>query len=234
MNVVIFTAQKIGMFILFFIVCNAVQAQSLQDSTTRSRDAEQNLSTIDLDIYTQEKTKEKWSPKKVSLISLVIPGAGHIYNKRGAWIKVPITLGALGGAIYAINFNGNNLNLLQDAYCQKLATTPVGNPTRKIPCPPLSNASIQRANTFEFLVENPRYTSASLRSLRNNYDRQYQLSWVGLVVSHLLLNGVWSFVDAHLNDFDISDDLSIKIAPEIQMPTSLTPASVGVMVAIQF
>ncbi len=233
MNVTTFTVQRIGVFILFFVVYNVVQAQSLQDSTiSRSREVEQNLGAVNLDTYVQE--KERWSPKKVGLISLAIPGAGHIYNKRGAWIKVPITLGALGGAIYAINFNGNNLNLLQDAYCQKLATTPVGNPTRKIPCPPLSNTSIQRASTFEFLVEDPRYTSASLRSLRNNYDRQYQLSWVGLVFSHLLLNGVWSFVDAHLNDFDITDELSMKIAPEIQLPTPLTPTAVGVMVVVQF
>ncbi len=225
---------KISIFILCSSIVGGVCGQTLQDSTILSKDAQRDLKTIGLNINTPENTKEKWSPKKVGLVSLAIPGAGHIYNKRGAWIKVPITLGVMGGAIYAIDFNGRNLNLLQDAYCQKLFTTPVGNPTRKIPCPALSNVSIQRADIFQFLVENPRYTSASLRTLRNNYDRQYQLSWVGLVASHLLLNGVWSFVDAHLNDFDISDDLSLKISPQVSIPNSLEPASVGVIVAIQF
>lgn len=45
------------------------------------------------------------SPKKAMLYSLVLPGAGQVYNKK--YYKVPVVYGVLGGVSYWIYYNTN-------------------------------------------------------------------------------------------------------------------------------
>ncbi|NJL75653.1 MAG: hypothetical protein HC892_12160 [Saprospiraceae bacterium] len=172
----------------------------------------------------QDLDKKPLSPKQIGLYSLVLPGSGHIINKK--YLKLPIAYVGVGAAIYGIQFNTRRYNLLQDAYCAKLIKEQARKP--ELGCPPLSNASLNEAATFDLLVES--YSSNSIKSLRDTYDKNRQLSWMGLFVGHLVLNGVWSFVDAHLNDFDMSEDLSFRIKPSVELaPTPI----VGVGVTLQ-
>jgi hypothetical protein len=46
--------------------------------------------------------------------------------------------------------------------------------------------------------------------LRNKYDKNTQTSYIGVVVVYGIV-AIEAFVDAHLQNFDISDDLSIKV-----------------------
>ena len=124
-------------------------------------------------------------PMKAGLMSLVIPGAGQAYNKR--WWKVPLVYGALGGMIYAISWNTQQYNRFQTAYQASL-----------------------KGEDNEF----PGATPATLRAVRDGYDKNRQLSYVGFTFVYLL-NGIEAFVDAHLQNFDISEDLSLKVRPEV-------------------
>lgn len=134
---------------------------------------------------------ENWlpSPKKALLLGLTIPGGGQIHNRR--WWKLPFVYGIYGGIIYAIDYNGGWFRRFRDAF--------------------LAEAN---SETHEF--SGLGLSSNSLRSFRNKFDKQLQLSYLGLFLAHGLIS-MEGFVDAHLQSFDIDDDLSLRIQPQVIM-----------------
>lgn len=56
------------------------------------------------------------SPSKAIIYALVLPGLGQAYNKK--YYKMPIVWAALGGAGYAISFNGNQYQLASEEYAR--------------------------------------------------------------------------------------------------------------------
>ena len=127
-------------------------------------------------------------PLKAGLMSLVVPGSGQIYNK--SWWKVPLVYGALGGMAYLIKYNNEQYHRLEDAYQASL-----------------------RGEDHEFsgtAIDKPE----SLRNIRDSFDKNRQLSWVGFIAVYVL-NGVEAFVNAHLKNFDIDDSLSFQVRPDV-------------------
>ncbi len=138
-------------------------------------------------------------PMKAGIMSLVIPGSGQIYNK--SWWKVPLVYGALGGMVYLIQYNSEQYNRLETAYRASL-----------------NDEEHEFSGTA---IDNPQ----SLRNIRDGFDKNRQLSWVGFVFVYIL-NGMEAFVDAHLQNFNIDDDLSLRLHPVIELApgsTSLQP-----------
>lgn len=134
--------------------------------------------------------KDYPDPMKAGIMSLVIPGSGQIYNKT--WWKVPLVYGALGGMGYLIKYNNEQYHRLEDAYQASL-----------------------NGEDHEFTgsaIDKPE----SLRNIRDSFDKNRQLSWVGFIAVWVL-NGVEAFVNAHLKNFDIDDSLSLNVQPEIQV-----------------
>ncbi len=56
----------------------------------------------------------KHSPKKASIYSLILPGAGQVYNKK--YWKVPIIYIGFGALLYSANWNNTEYNRFKDAY----------------------------------------------------------------------------------------------------------------------
>ncbi len=131
-------------------------------------------------------------PKKALVYSLILPGAGQVYN--GHWWKVPFVYGALGGALAVAIDSQTNYNLFQDAYEAKLQGRPLPD---GIP-PVLDDAR-------------------RLRVLRDRYDRRRQ-SWYIYSVAAYGLQAVEALVDAHLQNFDVSEDLSLRLQPSMGLP----------------
>jgi len=138
---------------------------------------------LDLTITTPEH-----SPKKAALYSAVLPGLGQAYNKK--YWKIPIVYTGIGITAYSIWFNNYYFKDLRTAY--EIRTD--GNPETiddYIDILPLESQLIQYAQFY-----------------KKNLD-----------VSVLILAGVWllnivdAVVDAHLYNFDISDDLSLSFQP---------------------
>lgn len=125
--------------------------------------------------------------KKATTLSTIFPGAGQVYN-RSYW-KVPIVIGAFATMGYVIDFNNRGYKRFQTAF--NLATD--GDDT----------------TVDEF---KGRYSADFLRTLRNNYRRNRDLSII-VTVGLYLLNIVDAHVDAHFKDFDISDDLAMTLEP---------------------
>ena len=139
----------------------------------------------------------KPDPKKATWYAIVCPGLGQIYN-RSYW-KLPILYGGMMTFTYLIGWNGRMYNDYHDAYHDILDTDPV---------------------TDSYLIFYPQYDGtqswlqSTLKTKTNRYRRARDLSTFGLVAFYLV-SVVDAFVDAHLYDFSVTDDLSMRIEPVI-------------------
>ncbi|HOY32690.1 MAG TPA: DUF5683 domain-containing protein [Bacteroidales bacterium] len=129
------------------------------------------------------------SPKKAAWMSAALPGLGQIYNKK--YWKVPVIYVGFG----VIGYLGYNyytkFNKYKDSY--------------------LFRAGLDTAVTDFF----PEILSKDiLYENWNYYRRNFELT---CIVGSLfyILNIIDASVDGHLYKFDISDDLSLKIEPDM-------------------
>ncbi|GJM31325.1 MAG: hypothetical protein DHS20C18_03260 [Saprospiraceae bacterium] len=156
-----------------------------------------------VDVITKD-TKAWPNPKKALLWSMV-PGGGQIYNRR--WWKLPLVYGAFVGIGYAIDYNQSRYRRLKTALDLK----------RKDETHEFSGT------TLDDLTR--------LRVLRDEYDKNTQLAYVGIVFVYALQT-VEAFVDAHLRNFDIEDDLGMRIKPYFDQENVLGQPLIGLSISI--
>lgn len=140
------------------------------------------------------------SPKKATIMSACLPGLGQVYNRK--YWKVPVLYAGLGGVGYSIYFNNKYYQDFRKAY---IARTD---------------------NLLETTDEYPRYSATNLLDLRNYYRHNLELSVIILTAVYIL-NIVDASVDAHLYDFDISNDLSMSFQPALWNAGSAFCPSIG-------
>ncbi len=144
-------------------------------------------------------------PKKAMILSLALPGAGQIYNKR--WWKVPLVYGALGGMYAVIDFNQSRYRRFRTAL------------------------DLKRAG-MEHEFSNTRIDNEqSLLTLRNGYDKNTQMSYFAFILVYTL-QALEAFVDAHLKNFDMDDDLSIRLKPTIDLAPGARQPVMGIGLTI--
>lgn len=151
-----------------------------------------------VDAVWQYKTDKPIVPAKPTIYSSLIPGLGQIYNKE--YWKVPIIYGGLAFCGYLINQNGIQYNRFRDAYNSQTHTTN-GKPD---PQP------------HEFTGS--KYTAENLKYFRDGYRRNRDYSILAFALVYAL-NIIDANVFAHLADYDISDNLSMKFEPTLFDPT---------------
>lgn len=126
------------------------------------------------------------SPSKAAFYSAVFPGMGQIYNKK--YWKAPIVWAALGTSTYFYLDNNSQYKRYRRAFRQR-------------------EAGLQDEFTLDdgtVLISRNGLISAQ-RTLRNNRD----LSLLSTVLIYVL-QIVEASVNAHLLQFDTSDNLSVK------------------------
>ena len=126
------------------------------------------------------------SAKKASILSIILPGSGQIYNKK--YWKVPIIYSSLATSIYFICENQKKLTNYENAYIDRV-----------------------NGRTDDYIDV---YNNTQLISIIDYYERNRDISMM-ITAAIYLLNIVDVSVDAHLFDFDVSEDLSIETKPEI-------------------
>jgi hypothetical protein len=138
-------------------------------------------------------------PAKAGLLSLILPGGGQIYN-HSYW-KLPLVYGGIGAVTAAEFFYQSRYKEYVNSKKIWLTTgTNVTDPG------PRSRLEISRANVETGL--------AFYRGWRDRF-----IAYTLVVYGITALDAV---VDAHLSDFDVSDDLSLQWHPTlIPMPSSL-------------
>ena len=115
-----------------------------------------------------------------------MPGLGQIYNKK--YWKIPIIYAGLLTSAYYINNNNVQYKLYKDAYLKRLDNNP---------------------DNDDFVGE---YSSGDLLILKDFYRRNREISILCFVGTYII-NVLDASVDAHLFDFDISEDISLQITP---------------------
>lgn len=170
-------------FILFFIFFFHFGFLSAQDTLLVTPLSVNKPIVIDSSSLDSIKIKLPPNPKKSALYSLILPGSGQIYN--GNWWKTPFVYAAIGGSFAYLQFNQSRYKRFKTALELELAKKP--------------HEFTGKINSAE-----------ALRNLRNKYDKNTQTSYIGVVIVYGIV-AIEAFVDAHLQNFDISDDLSIKV-----------------------
>lgn len=135
--------------------------------------------------------------KKATTLSTICPGAGQIYN-RSYW-KVPFVVGGFASLVYCIDWNNRGYQRFHKAY--SLLTDYEKYPENYPDGP-----------TDEF---RGRYSSSFIKNLKDSYRRNRDLCII-LTAGLYILNIIDAHVDAHLKDYDISDDLTFNIEPMVQ------------------
>jgi len=149
------------------------------------------------------------SPGKAALYSALVPGLGQIYNKK--YWKLPIVYAGYGVMTYFIVFNADYYMTYQAAYIEKVNGVTGGN--------------------YADLVN--KYTEDQLMSGREYYRRNLEIS-VLLTVLWYSLTILDASVDAHLQTFDISKDLSLRVAPAaLPLPDTPQPGA-GIRLSLRF
>lgn len=162
----------IAVFVLVISV-NSVKAQRQDSLAMDFRD----IPEIDL------RRKDVKDPKKATILSALIPGAGQVYNGM-AW-KVPLIYGGFATNIFFIDFNNRRYLALREGLFQ-----------------------LDRGETNNFPNLNRVGLVRQVNFWRRNRDLNYFL-FIGIYA----LNIIDAHVDAHLSSFDVSEDLTFRLEP---------------------
>lgn len=145
-----------------------------------------------------------WKPSsKKALLWALIPGGGQIYNRK--YWKLPIVWGGLMTCGYFIAFNNRMYQEYHAAYRDLSSADPSVNTAWLAFAPsgtrPEDHA--QHANLKNTLQRG------------NDYYRRYRDLSIVLAIGIYGLSILDAYVDAELFTFDISPDLSMRVAPAV-------------------
>lgn len=153
--------------------------------------------SVENDTITSEKPEKYPDPNKVLLRAALIPGWGQISNQQ--YIKLPFLYAGFGACYYFIRYHKKYYDMFRDAYRLRVDDDPS---TLDIFDPSYDNHVIK----FE--------TADQLRSNREYYRRNFELMII-VTTGVYALNLIDAYVNAHLRNFDMSNDLSLQINPPI-------------------
>lgn len=163
-------------------------------------------------------------------LGAIAPGAGQIYN-RSYW-KLPIVYGAFMGCGYAIAFTQGKYSDYKTAYKDLYYDNEAGLVNLETPDPTKSyNRVLPEGYTISRMGGTSTYIN-TLKSWQNNYRRYRDISVVATIAVYAL-SLIDAYVDAQLFDFDISEELSINIQPQIYLDT-YTQRTAEMKLAITF
>lgn len=152
------------------------------------------------------KSKKDWAnwkpdPKRAMWLAIVLPGAGQIYNRK--YWKLPIIYGGFLGCIYAMRWN----NQMYLDYSQAYLDIMDDDPTTK------SYTQFLHLGTTINSSNESRYKDI-FKSRKDKYRRWRDLSFFCMLGVYAL-SIIDAYVDASLSQFDISDDLSLRLQPAV-------------------
>jgi len=142
--------------------------------------------------------KAKHSPRKAAIRSAIIPGWGQAYNRK--YWKIPIVYAAIGVPVGTFIYNRNWYAKTRDA-AKMIGSGDTANYQSRVD--PQLWVFFTRDNTL-----------GSLLNYRNEFRRNMDYS-ILITLAMWGLNVIDATVDAHLKEFDVSEDLSMKIRPTL-------------------
>lgn len=198
------------LFITLLFALRVIDMQAQSDSTMTFMDADSTGSEtadsleIHIPFYQNLWTHDPHGVGRAALYSAVIPGLGQAYN--GKYWKIPIVYGALGTSGYFIYYWYDFFDELRSAYIYRT-----------------DNDSLTIDTQYDYIPSDElllQYVSQSKR---------YLDVMVIVTAAIYTLNIVDAVVDAHLYDFDVSDDLSLHVRPQYIPSYTYNANGIGTM-----
>lgn len=144
-----------------------------------------------------------WRPntKRAMWLALVLPGAGQIYNRK--YWKLPIIYGGFVGCAYAMTWNGQMYHDYSQAYMDIMDDDP----------------NTQSYNQFLHLgatidASNIDRYKEIFRKRKDKYRRWRDMGMF-VMIGVYAFSVIDAYVDASLSEFDISDDLTLRVEPAV-------------------
>ncbi len=163
------------------------------------------------------------SPRKAVIYSAILPGLGQIYNRK--YWKLPIVYGAYAGLTYAITWNNGYYRDYLGAYQDIMDDDPATN--RWHDMLPYG----QDPETVD-----TQWFTGVLQQRKDHYRYYRDLSIIATVGVYLIFI-IDAYVDAQLFDFDMSPDLSMRVAPVLirgEKGLNLGSTSYGLQLSFNF
>lgn len=120
------------------------------------------------------------APAKAAFYSAILPGLGQAYN--GRYWKIPLAYAGIGTGVYFYIENDKQYDRYRDAYKDRLAG---------------------RIDEFD-----GRITDAGLIKAQERYQKNKEIS-ILVTAGIYILNIIDANVDAHLQQFNVNEDLSL-------------------------
>ncbi|MBK8506333.1 MAG: hypothetical protein IPL46_31505 [Saprospiraceae bacterium] len=175
-----------GLVICLFGLLYLAEIASAQSNATDQSSTPTELTNAKKKGYFKIAWRQPYpNPYRSAIYSLVLPGSGQIYNKR--YWKAPIVWGGFVALIKLVQFNKQGRDQFGTAYGLEVAGL---------------------EHEFTGIIRD----AETLRRIRNSYDKNLQLSYVGFFGMYAI-TALDAYVDGHLKSFDMNEDLSLTIKP---------------------
>ncbi|TAI49303.1 DUF5683 domain-containing protein [Flagellimonas allohymeniacidonis] len=172
-------------------------------------------------VVIQEVTYEKkpinpLAPSKAAFYSAVLPGLGQLYNKRGAWWKIPAVYGGLATGVALYSFNNTEYNAARDAFKRR-------------------RAGFEDDEFFDINGDGqgPDISLDALQSAQENFQRTRDL-WLVLTIVWYSLNIIEANVTAHLAQYNIDEQLSFDLQPYLNLDPVTNDPNYGMALVFKF
>lgn len=146
------------------------------------------------------KTKFSPKPQRALWLALLLPGAGQIYNRK--YWKLPIIYGGVLGCMYAFTWNQQMYMDYSQAYLDIMDSDPNTKSYEEI-LPPRYD-----------IKKNEEMLKGLFKRKKDYYKRYRDLS-AFCFAGVYLISVIDAYVDAQLSEFNISEDLSMRVSPAV-------------------
>ena len=197
------------------------------DSVLTAQDSS-NLAKLNQSLKPVKKKRDwsTWHPeaKRAMWMALVLPGAGQIYNRK--YWKLPIIYGGFVGGAYAITWNNQMYHDYSQAYLDIMDDDP----------------NTQSYNQFLHLgatidASNIDRYKEIFRKRKDKFRRWRDMG-VFVMIGVYAFSVIDAYVDASLSEFDISDDLTLRVEPTVmndkRTNNPFKSASLGLQCSLKF
>lgn len=174
------------------------------DSVFTAQDSS-NLAKLNQSLKPVKKKRDwsTWHPeaKRAMWMALVLPGAGQIYNRK--YWKLPIIYGGFVGCAYAITWNNQMYHDYSQAYLDIMDDDPNTQSYNQFLH---LGATIDESNIDRY---------KEIFRKRKDKFRRWRDMGVFVMIGVYAFSVIDAYVDASLSEFDISDDLTLRVEPTV-------------------
>lgn len=170
------------LYIFFLGFATALSAQVSDSLAIKT-----NEQLVVIDSLLPKEEYNPLAPARAAFYSAVVPGLGQVYNKQ--YWKIPIIYAGMAAGVYFYKQQDDDYTRFRDAYKRRLAG--------------------YTDDEFYGVGTTPEVSNERLINAQKSAQKNKSISII-VTVAFYLLNVVDANVDAHLKQYDVSEDLSLQ------------------------